>query len=195
MKHWKALIGVIMLFSGLILCPCSKIEEHYTVPVTTTVGETIDTENEEAYYVEGNLTKGDHFFIEFSLGRLSSPIIPEGAGVNIKITSPDGNVTSQFVRIKWDPSGTRLVAMDEVRGVANCTGTYIVEETYHFFPLARLAIVKIDYVEKTRHPYFYLLPVGILLIALGIILIILSYFTSTKRRLPKKRRKSLRLRR
>ena len=195
MKHWKALIGVIMLFSGLILCPCSKIEEHYTVPVTTTVGETIDTENEEAYYVEGNLTKGDHFLIEFSLGRLSSHRLPDVVGVNITITSPDGNVTSQFVRIDWDPSGTRLVAMDEVRGVANCTGTYIVEETYHFLPLARLAIVKVDYVEKTRYPYFYLLPVGILLIVLGIILVILSYFTSTKRRLPKKRRKSLRLRR
>lgn len=136
------------------------------------------------------LENGTEFKVSFAPQRLP-PIIPDpGIMVYTNITDPSGNVTTKFVLLGLDPSGTRQVLYpgDWIgRGVANITGEYKISIFSDVVDFARLTVSKLSIEEgKVSHPYSFLYFPGIAVVGLGIVLSLFGALSSKGKRIRRK---------
>jgi len=174
MRKGMLVIGIFFLFLGLILISTSRVtvesNKWSLVDFATAPGMGVKTLS-----VQGNLTKGDAFLVNFTI-RPPQGSFPDVAGVDITITDPNDNKAVYEVGIGAGPK-----FLDPFpTGVINVTGFYRVDAVARIVNLTRLDL-RIKLVEKT-YPYSYLSVGGGVIFGGGLVMSIVALKTSKRKR-------------
>jgi hypothetical protein len=154
MRKEIVIIGAFLMFLGLIFMSISRSIAESDIRWVLVDSESASGIGTNRLSVEGNLTYGDFFLVNFTI-RPPSEVIPDVAGVNVTITDPNNNKTSYDIEIGPGPQFLDPFPM----GLINVTGHYAVEAISRFVNLTRLDLRKQEFSEK-RYPYGSLLIVG-----------------------------------
>ena len=186
-------LSVLLMFLALLLQAFSQmsIEVEPSRGIWTNVNSNEANPPAESLSVEANLTNSDELRIFYSLQKSSISYRPNGIGIKMNLTGPDGNVTSFIRHVDLDEMD-RIVVTDfptYPTATANQTGAYRVDgQSIGQVVLIRLlTIQKYELTEsKIEYPYLILYPSSIVVFLTGGVLLCWSVLS----RKGKKTRKS-----
>ena len=112
-------------------------------------------------FVQGNLTQGDRFKVDFRLAPLSSSVLSEAATVVINLTDPNGHLKTYGIPVVLSQEGQLGLMEPFPEGVANYTGTYRIDAWGIFVSVRYLALRRMVLEERElQYPYGNLFFVG-----------------------------------
>ncbi|MEM2105384.1 MAG: hypothetical protein QXV21_02795 [Candidatus Bathyarchaeia archaeon] len=169
-------IGIFLMFLGLIFTSISRSISEVDVNWVLVATSSAAGMGADRLSVQGNLTQGDYFFVNFTI-RPPTETIPDVAGIEITITDPNNNKTNYEIEI--GPGPRFLNPFPE--GPVNVTGQYNVEAVARLINLTRLDLRKREVGEK-KYPYEYLLPIGGVILGVGVVTSIIGLKTSKRKK-------------
>jgi len=112
-------------------------------------------------FLQGNLTEGDRFQVNFAIDQNSSSPFFMEPEVEVNVTDPNGG--SKLYSIRLTSVDSRVARLDPFpEDVANYTGTYEVTAEAYEILLKNLVLTKLGFVKTDPdYPYSFLFPVGI----------------------------------
>jgi hypothetical protein len=159
-------LGMFAMLLGLVFLSASRtaIEPGLKWDVVVNTRANVSTEK---LSLEGNLTEGDRFQVNFALDQSSAQPFLMEPEVQVNVTDPNGDSKLYSIRLtSVDSTFARLDPFPE--DVANYTGTYNVTAEAFEILLKNLILTKLGFVKTDPdYPYSFLFPVGIAILLGG----------------------------
>jgi hypothetical protein len=174
-------LGMSVMFLGLVFLSASrtaiKPEPKWDVVVNTRANEST-----ERLFLQGNLTEGDKFQVNFALDQNSAQQFLLEPEVQVNVTDPNGHSKLYSIRLRgMDGYIARLDPFPQ--DVANYTGTYNVTAEAFEILLRNLVLSKLGFVKTDPdYPYSFLFPVGIAILLGGSGISLLALKISKRKR-------------
>lgn len=180
MRKGILIIGIFFLFLGLILIGISQGIVESNIKWLLVDYKTASGMGSAKLSVQGNLTEGDIFLVNFTIRPPQGPY-PDVTGVDITITDPDNNKAVYGVEIGTEPStGEPIFVNPFPTGTVNVTGLYKVDADARIVNLTRLDLRR--QLNEKIYPYSSLFIVGGAIFGGGAIISIVGLKTSKPKR-------------
>jgi len=180
-------LGMFAMLLGVVFLSASRTAVM-PGPKWDVVVNTRPNESTEKLFLQGNLTEGDRFQVNFALDQNSAQPYLLEPEVQINVTDPNGH--SEFYRIRLTDMDGRFARLDPFpESIANYTGTYNVTAEAFEILLKNLVLTKLGFVKTDPdYPYSFLFPVGIAILLGGSGISLLAVKISKRKRVRYKLR-------
>jgi hypothetical protein len=162
MRRSLVILGVCLLFLGLISIAVSHsiVKSEYSYPLINR--NTASGTGTRMLSVEGNLTEGNRFFINFTTKYPQEPV-PDVLGVNVTVTDKTNNNSVSY-EIPIYPGPTLMAPFP--RGLVNHTGPHKVDVMGFGINVTRVDL-RLEII-KQLYPYDFLFLGGIVVLGGGV---------------------------
>ncbi len=188
--------GIFVLFLGLVFQACSRVVVQPEPIGSWSVVDDYDADPPDyRLHVEGFLRSGETFKVYFSLMPPPVQLLPEDIGLHINVTDPQNDVTMYPIRVKFLQG--KMVTMDPAPvATANYTGIHKIDAfSLWGINMAYLSLERRELLEQEpQYPYEVLYPASIAVLFGGVVVSLLGFKSSGKKRSRYKRRSSKRRR-
>jgi hypothetical protein len=190
-------LGIFLMFLAFVLQASSQfsVEIDPARDTWTTVNSNEANPPVLELSVAANLSKDDEFRIFFSLQRTPENYLPDGFGIKMNLTDPNGDVLFFEREAEIDETGKIVIThLGETypSAVANLTGTYRVDaQSRGGIILIRLLTIEKSVIipANVDYPWAILSPASVVVFLAGACLLVFGALSS-KGRKPRKNRLS-----